>query len=119
MQRSISMFDLFLSEDSKKIIIEGNEDKLNKLLFEIGFDINKEIEYDYCNHRPMSTNVPYLGWRLIGTERTDIEWMKSKYCSKENRFEQIGMKDLSLLKEILEMSKEGNFTQMIIEHISD
>jgi len=119
MQRYISYYDLLSFEESKEILHTGDEGRLYELLFDIGFDINKEITVENLWHRAMGTKKPFLGGRFVGTERTDKEWMACEWCTTENKREQLGILDVSLLRDILEMSKEGNFTAQIIEHIKD
>jgi hypothetical protein len=117
MHRVISYEDLLSFPESKEILMDGNETRLYGLLYDIGFDINKEVEYQNCLHRPMIHNLPVEGVRIFGTERTDKEWMKSTYCTMENKLEQTGMKDVALLREMLNMMKVSNFTSEIIDHI--
>lgn len=123
MLRWISVTDLISFPDSKKIVLEGDEDKFAELLHDIGFDIEKGYEFEECLHRPMVfkgvDKQPIMGWRIVGTERRDNQWMMSGYASMENRLEKVGEKDVSLLKDMLDMSKQTNFTAMMIDDMKN
>lgn len=118
MHRVVSTFDLLSFDESKKVLSEGSEEDLINLLYELGFSKDHEIEIQECAHRPMVTKAVYNGARFFGRERIDDEWLNSEYCTRENKLELIGVKDTSFLKELLEMSKETNFTAMIVSHIN-
>ena len=119
MHRSISFYDLLLFDQSKQIVMEGKDVELLKLLHDIGFDITKELNYELCYHRPMSTNQVFYGDRIVGAERIDLEWLESEYCTMENRLEIAGMRDLELQRDMIEMMQVGNWTAAFIEYIKD
>jgi len=62
-----------------------NQDKveLERILWENGADISKPYSLSYVLHRPRTSNIPYHGFRVDYSERTDKEWLLSGAASEE------------------------------------
>lgn len=117
MIRYISTFDLLSNDEAKKIVVNEDYTKFYDLLFDIGFDINKEVFWEEAYCRSMiSHNIICLG-RWVGFERRDSEWLCSEYCTLENRILANGKKDPSLMLELSSMSKTANFTGILLDNI--
>lgn len=119
MHRVVSLFDLIQIEKSREAFINNDMTLWYEILHELGFDINRDILEQKCLHRPLSTNEPFFGIRWIGTERKDEEWLSSPYCTRENKLEVIGIKDLEFQKDLLDMSRYPQWTQRAMEHMKD
>lgn len=115
--RWVSVFDLLQFERSREAILNDDFTEFYNILYEIGIDIDKEIDVQYVTHRPLSTKTPFTGLRWVGEERRDKEWLESEWCTRENKLELLGAKDVSFLKEIIEMSKLPQFTQRAMDHL--
>lgn len=115
--RYISAFDLLSVEEAKEIVANDDYTKFYDLLFDIGFDINREIEFQevYCRSL-INHNIICLG-RWIGFERVDKEWINSEYCTFENKL--LYREDKSMVMELAKMSNVPNFTGMLVEHIEE
>ena len=90
-----------------------------EFLHTIGININEEIEIESCYHRTLVDNVVVYCPRILGYERTDDEYLKSGYASEEAWKISVGKRDVTLLRELEEMSKRSNFTLQIVEHIEN
>lgn len=115
--RYISVFDLLSVKEAKEIVANDDYTRFYDLLFDIGFDINREIEFQevYCRSF-INHNIICLG-RWIGFERVDEEWINSEYCTFENKL--LCREDKSMVMELAKMSNVPNFTGMLIEHIEE
>jgi hypothetical protein len=115
MHRAISVIDLLSFPESRDIVQSGNKAEFVVLLHNIGFDIKQPIDYQICFHRAMIDNDVYYSGRWVGSERGDNEWLKSEYCTLENKIEKVGTKDLALQEELTRISSLPNYTAMTIE----
>lgn len=108
--RSISLFDLMTDNAARKAIKEENKEELNKILFNLGFDITQEIEYIDCLHRPLTQkgNDPVYGTMIVASERSDSEWMRSGNASWEQRVALTD--DPNLRFELRSMGSQGSVT---------
>lgn len=116
MIRAISMFDIANDPSGKEILKSGNTEALKQYLFSLGLDIDSlEYREEICHHRPLSMkgNEQWFGVRYVSTERKDAEWLKSEYCTFENKVECCG--DVSLQRELASMSKEGNIFESTVD----
>lgn len=112
MYRTISLFDIaFTYPEIFKGIREENKDefdaRLNKILFYLGLDINSdEFTEKVVYHRPLTrkSKEPYLGVVFTSRERSDKEWLKSPYCSLDQKL--YCSKDISMSKELSRISKK-------------
>lgn len=118
MYRWLSLFDILSIEEMKEIIVNEDYWSFYEALNQAGFDINKDIDFESCYHRRVTGEVVY-GPRLIGEERLDPEWIGSGHASEEAWKASIGKRDVSLLRELEEMSKESNFTGELIAHLEN
>lgn len=124
MERWISVIDLLSFPESKKVVLEGNEEELKELLFNIGMDISEDyLEYQVCLHRPLTyiaanKNPVYTG-RWFSEERRDDVWMESEHCTRQNKLERLGTKDLEFMKELIAMSQYPNYTGDLINHMKN
>lgn len=58
-----------------------NQTELEKVLYNMGININQPYETQNETHRNRFNNIiTCLRW--VGQERTDSEWIKSGYCSQ-------------------------------------
>lgn len=103
MQRAISVFDLLNWESTREVVLSGDREKLNNLLFELGFDLKEDIVEEECYHRPMHKNELMFGIRWVGRERTDEQWLSDEVCSYDNKLERIGLEDVELQRDLLKM----------------
>jgi len=117
--RAISMEDLRAVPEAYKVFMEGSHQDFMDLLYSIGFDTKKDIEVETVFHRPMVHSREVACPRWIGEERSDPEWMASPYCTLENKLVQIGKKDVTFQKELVEMGTFPNYTAMFVDHIKD
>lgn len=115
MHRAVSVVDLLSFPESKAILQNDNKGEFVALLYTIGFDINQPIDYQICNHRALIDGEIYYTGRWVGQERGDSEWLRSVYCTLENRIEKVGTKDLAFQEELIKMSAMPNYTAMTID----
>lgn len=67
---------------------------LNKALKFLGLRINHSLTIeDKCEHIPISGGR-YYGYRFLGEERGDKEWLESGFASQEAKEVSSGMKDM-------------------------
>lgn len=68
--------------------------ELNKALKFLGLRINHRLSIEEkCEHIPISGGR-YYGYRFLGEERGDQEWLKSGYASNEAKEVSSGMGDM-------------------------
>ena len=117
--RWISGFDLLSFKEAKDIVTSEDYTKFYDLMYDIGFDINKDFEFEekYCRSM-LDHKVICLG-RWVGVERIDKEWVGSPYCTLENRIEMAGTRDGSLMLEMSAMCNVPNFTGMLVKSLED
>lgn len=119
MHRTISLEDIRSVPEAYAVFLSGDEAAFNKMLYDVGFDIERDVDLEVVEHRPMVSTQIVLGPRWVGHERRDEEWMSGPHCTWENRLEKIGTTDLGFQKELVAMGNLPNFTAMIISHISE
>lgn len=119
MHRAVSVYDLMQFEKSREVLLNWDESKFLDILFEIGFDLEREIEKQVVNHRPLTTNKEFFGVRWVGEERKDKDWMESDYCTPDNKLEAIGVIDLELQRELLDMARFPQWTQRAMDYMKD
>jgi len=56
-----------------------DRDALNKILQEMGMEVDKGYEAPFCQHRSPITDIVVTGRIYQGQERTDEAWKKIKY----------------------------------------
>jgi len=78
MSLNLSIFDIKRHEKMKNVD-ESNKEVLNEVLFEMGMDINKGFKVLNCIHRSVLTDKVHQGKLYEGTERTDEDWLVTKY----------------------------------------
>ena len=115
--RWISTFDLLSIPEAKEIVVNNDYFEFYKLLNTIGFDVNKEIEWQEVYSRSLIDHRIICLGRYVGFERLDDEWVNSEYCTFENRLIAAGKRDTGLMLEMSAMSRTSNFTGMLVEHI--
>jgi hypothetical protein len=116
MDKAISFYTLMQYPPFKEAVEKEDTETFNKIIHASGIDTDLPFEIVVCTHRP-NAEKPFTwnGPRVEGIERTDEVWMKSSNCSFENKVEQSD--DKSLRVELKVMSREGNFTGNIIDHM--
>lgn len=62
--------------------IENNKEVFDKMLFDLGIDMNYPYETQVVTHRNRFNNLITCP-RYVGNERTDPEWINSTYASVE------------------------------------
>lgn len=104
-QNYLSFFDL--QNVVGFISAKENQDKeeLSRILWENGADISKPYTINYCCHRPRTSNIPYEGFRVEFTERTDKEWLLSGCASDDAKFHTL---DISLKLELLRLDPRNS-----------
>jgi hypothetical protein len=71
-----------------------DEDKLRNILYELGVDLQYPFdEQDVFHINKFNEKVNCLRW--VGNERTDQDWLKSGYASKEATDKSLGNKLLN------------------------
>lgn len=83
-----------------------NKEDLDKLLWNLGMDVEKGYEWNHCLHRALSTNIPQDGYRIEGYERLDPIWINSGYASLDAVI--ASSKDESLRFELRSMNPHGS-----------
>lgn len=73
-------------------------------LFDCGIDTNLRVDVQACLHRTLS-GEKLLGYRYVGFERTDPQWLNSPSCTMAARL--ASQEDPSLAAEMKGMSTEG------------
>lgn len=110
------MWDILSIPAMREVVLNEDYWKFYQALYEAGFDINQDIEFESCYHRRVCGEVVYCP-RVIGFERNDPEWMCSGYATIEAWKIGIGKRDVSLLRQIEDMSRESNFTGELCEYL--
>jgi hypothetical protein len=117
--RWISAFDLMSNDEAQSLVKDENSLGFYSLLFDIGFDITRDIEWQdvYCRSVVDHNIICYGRW--VGFERLDKEWMNSPYCSFENRILSNSKKDRWLVEQLYVMSEESNFTGKLVRQLEE
>ena len=80
---SRSFYDLMQYPPFKKAVQQENKEEFEKILFELGFDLEQGYEIIEILHRPITTNQAWYGSRIEGMERTDPVYIKSGNASRD------------------------------------
>lgn len=62
--------------------IDNNKDIFDKMLYDLGMDLQLPYEVQDVTHRNRFGNVISCP-RYVGNERTDLSWIESSYASPE------------------------------------
>lgn len=114
----VSVWDICRVPEAKDILLSDDLTAIYDMLYNIGFDINFQIDVESCYHRTIYKEIVYAP-RFVGFPRLDEEWMNSGYATHEEWKMSLGRKDVSLLREIEDMSRESNFTGELIAHLEN
>lgn len=107
--RRVSFVDLkklphFFKMPSIQIMQPENEDKLRDVLWELGVDVNRKYGFQAYKHRTFDGEV-VLDFSVVGDERTDKQWLKSKYATVQALI--ASQKDNELKSDLIRSSSEG------------
>lgn len=81
-------------------MVENEKDKFLDILYQFGMDVKQTIETQKdLMHRNRMNNIVQCD-RYVGYERTDKEWIESRFASKEAKDKATGNK---LIKDIYRM----------------
>lgn len=72
-----------------------SKEEIYQVLYEMGMNTDKSVRVLYCIHRSQFTNKVHKGKLYEGTERTDEDWLVTKYMV--NSLERYGHVDGHLL----------------------
>ena len=118
--RYLSVVDIEKVEEAKQIMQSEDEEKIADFFYGMGFDPKYPIIPQKCLHRPMTeTNMVVDTIRFVSFERSDEEWVNSKYCTQENKLVQIGKKDRIFQEDLVKLSDVPNYTALVIEKIKE
>ena len=81
----LSFFDLLGVVGFQSCKETQDKKELERTLWEHGADISKPYQIRFCTHRPRTSNIPYTGFRIEFTERTDKEHLLSGIASLESK----------------------------------
>lgn len=112
----VSMHDILSIPQLREAVVIDDMGLLYEALYEAGFDINDEVDWQVCYHRRLNKEIVY-GVRLFSRERTDKEWLASGNASLEARKVAVGRTDPSFLRELDNMSRESNFMGQLVDHL--
>lgn len=84
----------------KELIDKKYDNRIKEILYEFGLDKNKEFSVQACTHFTLRGKKT-LNFRLVGFERSDVEWVNSSSCSLEKRINR--HKDVTLIGELSAM----------------
>lgn len=85
--------------------MKDDTDTFRRILWENGCDIDKPFKLVRCNHRPRTSNIPYDGFKIDFSERTDKEWIDSGAASLNAYAYSAGNKDL--VADLLNLNPEN------------
>lgn len=112
---AISLHNLFSNKEFKAAYLSEDKEKVEKLLYSIGVD----LEYGWCIvdrlHRPLGSNEVVQGGVMLYMERVDDEWLRGGCASMEALIR--GTKDPSVRSEMLSMQDTYINTEYMIEKI--
>lgn len=107
--RRVSFHDLkklphFFKMSSLEILSRESDEKLRDVLWELGVDTSRHYGYSACKHRTFDGEV-VIDFSIIGDERTDKQWLKSKYSTMQALI--ASQKDNELKSDLIRASSEG------------
>ncbi len=100
---AISTSDLYLVDGWADAYIKNDAVVINRILYACGFNINKPITFQFCEHRNLQGKIVSCD-RVVGTERVDSFWINSGGASEQVKLEQC---EGSLVKELAGMGRRG------------
>lgn len=80
---SLSLYDLLAQKEFNLAMREGDDKRIDELLYSVGVDVSLGYQVVERLHRPLSTKQVVNGSMVIYTERTDKEWIGSGAASME------------------------------------
>ena len=115
----VSESELILADNAYKTDwIETNKDKLFEMLWSLGLDTSRDLEYqEVTSHRNRLNQVVTCG-RYSGLERTDLEWIYSGYASRAAKIAASGCKLLGseLNRELKQFQQDKDKVSMLTEY---
>jgi hypothetical protein len=100
-----SFFDLEQHPDWAEAWRDQDEQRVSKILYSLGCDVNYGWEITVCNHRTRTTGQVEYGPRMSFKQRVDKEFQK--YLSTEDL---IACSSSFVKGELMGMSRQSNFT---------
>lgn len=80
---SLSLYDLLAQKEFNLAMREGDDKRIDELLYSVGVDVSLGYQVVERLHRPLSTKQVVNGSMVIYTERTDKEWIGSGAASMD------------------------------------
>lgn len=115
----VSESELLLADSNYEASwLNTNKDKLFEMLYTLGLDINRDLEYqDITQHRNRLNKVVTCG-RYSGLERTDTEWINSGYASRAAKIAASGCKLLGseLNRELKQFQQDKDNASILTEY---
>ena len=96
---NISFTDLLTLPDFKLASKVNDTEAMNRILYNLGMDVEKGYELNFCTHRALTTNIPQENYLVMGWERLDDAHIKSGNASLNAII--ASSEDESLQKELL------------------
>lgn len=79
----LSLYDLLAQKEFNLAMREGDDKRIDELLYSVGVDVSLGYQVVERLHRPLSTKQVVNGSMVIYTERTDKEWIGSGAASMD------------------------------------
>lgn len=117
--RSISLFDACAVKGAREAILQDDLGTFYDMLYHVGFDIDREIEFQDVFCRSMLHPRFITKGRWVSFERRDEDWLNNSLCTLENRLTVVAGKDPSLAKDLEEMSTLPNFMGATLNAMGD
>lgn len=102
---NLSFHDLLQMPDFKLAAKLDDKNTLNRILHNLGMDVEKGYTINKCLHRALTTNIPQDCDRVEGFERVDSDWLKSGYASLDSII--YSTSDSSLKDELLSLNPDN------------
>ena len=80
---ALSLYDLLLQKEFNLAMREGDDERIDELLYSVGVDVSLGYQVVERLHRPLSTKQVVNGSVVIYTERIDSEWIRGGAASME------------------------------------
>lgn len=125
MIKSISFYDVldiprFEGLTQEDLLSLKMDKEVMPYLYRMGANIDTQVLIQACRHRCLD-NSSVMGYRYCAMERTDKQWLDSRFGSMTARIH--SQKDKELSSDMLKMSKEGmdwnSFKRMALMAASD
>lgn len=100
----VLQLDKFKHLTELEIISKQYDEEVIKEAFTVGMAIDEGYNYEYQQHRPVSSKKPLYGFVLKGEVRTDSEFRKSPLYTPEMQMLSTVRSDVSLTRELGSMS---------------